>query len=150
MSQAHIENVIVELNPKKATGYDAVPPKILKDSVKIITELLTQLFNTSANETFFPCDLKYANVTPTYKKDDCTNKENYRPISILPSISKIFERILSHQMISYVNNIISSYLCGFRKGYNPQHALLRLVNNLNKSLDHKKGRTSHDRFIKSI
>ena len=96
------------------------------------------MFNTSIEETFFPCDLKYANVTPTYKKDDCTNKENYRPISILPSISKIFERLMSHQICSYVNNIISPYLCGFRKGYNPQHALLRLLNNLNKSLDHKK------------
>ena len=115
MTQPHIENEIKELNPKKATGYDAIPPKILKDSVRIIKEPLTQLFNTSVNETFFPCDLKYANVTPTYKKDDCTNKENYRPISILPSISKIFERILSHQMISYVNNIISPYHLDFEK-----------------------------------
>ena len=96
------------------------------------------MFNTSIDKSVFPSDLKYANVTPTYKKDDCTNKENYRSISILPSTSKVFERLMSDQIISFVNNIISPYLCGFRKGYNPQHALLRLLNNLNKSLDQKK------------
>ena len=61
----------------------------------------------------------------------------YRPISILPSISKIFERLMFHQITSFVENIISPYLCGFRKGYSTQHALLRLMNKLNTSLDMK-------------
>ena len=65
------------------------------------------------------------------------SKTNYRPISILPSFSKIFERLMFQQMTSYVSNILSPYLCGFRKGYNAQHALLRLKNYLNKSLDKK-------------
>ena len=95
------------------------------------------MFNTSVNENFFPSDLKYANVSPLFKKGDSTNKENYRPISILPSISKIFERLIFQQMTTYVSSLLSPYLCGFRKGYNPQHALLRLINHLNKSLDGK-------------
>ena len=72
-----------------------------------------------------------------YKKDDSTNKENYRPISILPSISKLFERLMFHKLTSYISSSLSPYLCGFRKGFNAQHALLRLKNKLNISLDKK-------------
>ena len=92
---------------------------------------------TKIDENLFPADLKYANVSPLFKKDDNTAKENYRPISILPSISKIFERLMFQQITSYVSNLLSPYLCGFRKGYNAQHALLRLKDLLNKSLDRK-------------
>ena len=73
----------------------------------------------------FPNDLKYVNITPCFKNDENINKSNYRPISVLPSIPKIIE------------NKISQYYCGFRNGYNTQHALLRLFDKLNKSLDRK-------------
>ena len=85
----------------------------------------------------FPSDLKYANVTPLHKKDDTTNKENYQPISILPSISKIYERIMFQQITKYISGSLSPYLCGFRKGYSAQHALLQLTNKLDICLDKK-------------
>ena len=113
------------------------PPKIIKDSVTMLTPPITKLFNTSITECLFPSDLKYANVTPLYKKDDSTRKENYRPISILPTISKIFERLMFQQITSHISNSLSPFLCGFRKGYNAQHALLRLKNKLNLCLDKK-------------
>ena len=98
---------------------------------------LTQLFNTSVEDKHFPSDLKYANIAPLYKKDDNTDKSNYRPISILPSISKIFERLMFKQITTYVSNLLSPYLCGFRKGCNAQLVLLRLKNKMNKWLDKK-------------
>ena len=137
VNHSKIEKEILELNPKRATGPDAIPPKVVKDAFRVVKSPLTQLFNTTVEENHFPTNLKYADVSPHYKKDDNTNKENYRPISILPSISKIFERLMFQQVTSYVSNLLSPYLCGFRKGYNTQHALLRLKNNLNKSLDKK-------------
>ena len=79
----------------------------------------------------FPHNLKFANVTPLFKKDDDTDKANYRPVSVLPS-TKLFERLMFKQ-ITFVVNIISQYLCGFRKGYNKQHILLRQLDKLNKS-----------------
>ena len=88
----------MELNPQKIAGFDAIPSKIIKDSVTVLTSPLTNLCNTSVVESLFLSDLKYANVTPLYKKDDSTNKENYRPISILPSISKILERLMFQQI----------------------------------------------------
>ena len=109
----------------------------IRDSITVVKALLTTLFNTSVKESPFPSGLKYGNVSPLYKKDENTKKENYRPISILPSISKIFERLMFQQITSYVSNLLSPCLCGFRKGYNAQHAFLRLKNSLTMSLDIK-------------
>ena len=128
---------ILDLNTKKSSGHDSIPPKIIKGSAAILSTPLKELFNISIEECLFPSDLKYADVAPLFKKDDNTNKENYRPISILPSISKLFERLIFQQISSHVANKLSPFLCGFRKGYNAHHALLRLKHKLNRSLDNK-------------
>ena len=130
-----MEKEILALNNKKAAGADNIPSRILKDAISVVVSPLTQLFNSSVIEPHFPTKLKCANVIPLFKKDSNTDKKNYRPISILPSISKVFERLMFRQITHYVDTIISPYLCGFRKGYSPQHALLRLKDILNKSLD---------------
>ena len=130
-----MEKEILALNNKKAAGADNIPSRILKDAISVVVSPLKQLFNSSVIETHFPTKLKCANVIPLFKKDSNTDKKNYRPISILPSISKVFERLMFRQITNYVDTIISPYLCGFRKGYSPQHALLRLKDILNKSLD---------------
>jgi len=128
---------INDLNPKKTTGADSIPAKILKRSIDIVKEPLTQLFNNSIDKSEFPSDMKLANVSPLFKKNDSTMKQNYRPISVLSSISKVFERIMFKQISLFMTNILSPYLCGFRKGFNAQQALLRLFDNLNRSLDKK-------------
>ena len=139
----HMRTEILALNTKKSAGHDSIPPKIVKGSVSILTIHLRDLFNVSLDKCMFPSDLKYADVTPLFRKDDNTNtntntnKENYRPISTLPCISKLFERLMFQQISSHVANIPSPFLCGFRKGYNAQHARLRLNNKLNMSLDNK-------------
>ena len=92
--EKEIEKEILELSSEKSAGPDAIPPKVIKDSVSVLKSLHTQLFNPSVEENHFPSDLKYANIAPLYQKDDNTDKMNYRPISIPPSISKIFERLM--------------------------------------------------------
>ena len=137
LNEIDIESEIKLLNSKKAPGVDGIPTRILKEAVDILKYPLAQLFNVSIENHFFPNDLKFANVTPIFKKDENINKENYRPISILPSISKIFERSMFKQITIFIEHKVSQYLCGFRKGYNTQHALLRLMDKLNRSLDKK-------------
>ena len=127
----------LELNPKIFAGFDSIPSNIIKDSIAVLMSPVTNLFNTAVIECLFPSDLNYANVTPFHKKDDTTNKENYRPISISPSTSKIYERIMFQKTTKYISGSLSPYPCGFRKGYSAQHALLRLTNKLNISLDKK-------------
>ena len=75
----------------------------------------------------FPQNLKLADITPVYKKKDPILAENYRPVSVLPSVSKIFERIIQKQFSSFIDNFLSPYLCGYRKGFNTQYALLSLI-----------------------
>ena len=81
--------------------------------------------------------MKLADITPVYKKNDPLDKTNYRSISILPVVSKIFERIMQKQINDFIIGFLSPFLCGYKKGFNTQHALLTLVENWRKSLDNK-------------
>ena len=83
----------------------------------------------------FPDELKVADVIPVFKKEDPNNKANYRLISLLPIISKIFERVLFEQTEKFSEKILSPKLCGFRKGHSTQHALLNLLKNWQKTFD---------------
>ena len=76
-------------------------------------------------------------MTPIFKKDDATQAKNYRPISVLPSLSKVFERLIQKQLLSHIDNYLSSYLCGYRKGYSAQNALIHLIEKWKQTLDAK-------------
>ena len=71
--------------------------------------------------------MKLADITPIFKKGSKTLKSNYRPLSILPNLSKLFERPLFHQISKYFENLPSPYQCGFRKGHSAQHSLLAML-----------------------
>ena len=83
----------------------------------------------------FASQLKLADITPLHKKLDTLNKENYRPVSLLPVVSKLFERLMQKQMISYIEKFLSPYLCGYRKGFNTQYALLAMIEKWKEVLD---------------
>ena len=68
-----------------------------------------------------------ADVSPIFKKEDSFKKENYRPVSILPHMSKVFERILYKQIDTFMTTKFSPYLCGFRKNHNAQYSLLKMI-----------------------
>ena len=80
--------------------------------------------------------MKLADITPIFKKDDATLAKNYRPVSVLPVVSKIFERIMQKQITVYIEEHLSPYLCGFRKGFNTQYPL-SLIEKWKMSLDKK-------------
>ena len=98
---------------------------------------ITDCFNSSILNCNFPEELKLANVVPVLKKDDPLNKKNYRPISLLPIFSKVFEKILFEQITSFFNDKFSTLLCGFRKGFSTQHSLFNLILKWQKCLDNK-------------
>ena len=84
----------------------------------------------------FSHELKVAAVIPVFKKEDPKNKANYRPISLLPIISKIFERVLFEQIEKFSEKILSPKLCGFRKDHSTQHALFKSTEKLAKNFRH--------------
>ena len=90
------------------------PVKIIKDNIDIFSEFIFHNFNNSIFDATFPSELKNADVIPVFKKKDRNNIENYRPVSILPNLSKIYERCLYDQ---YFSHILSKWQCGFRKSF---------------------------------
>ena len=127
ISVSDIEKEIKTINPKKATPSGNIPPKILKLSSDTTAITLQELFNESLSNCEFPDKLKLADITPVFKKKKPLDKANYRPVSVLPPISKIYEKLLQMQISNYTENILSSYLCGYRKGYSTQHTLICLI-----------------------
>ena len=132
-----VENELKNINPNKATTNNNIPPKILKQSSTVSSPVLHKLLNESFVSCIFPEDLKLADITPVFKKKDPLEKSNYRPISVLPVLSKLFEKFIQKQMCEYMEPYLSPYLCGFRKGYNSQQALLSLIEIWKIFLDNK-------------
>ena len=98
ISHGDIVKELNKLKSKKASQKTDISIKIVKENVDIISHFLYHNFNNSLScytcYVAFPTDMKYANVTPIHKKDDKTDKTNYRPISILPNLSKVYERLM--------------------------------------------------------
>ena len=125
------------LDPKKGSPQEAIPAKILKSNADLFCFPLTELFNKLVEESSFPDDLKNADVSSLFKKDDNMSKKNYRPISLLPSIAKIFERLMHKQLSEFTERFFSPLLGGFRQGYNTQHVLLNFLQYCKNSIDNK-------------
>ena len=138
-----LEEVIKEVNNLKDKGapIESIPVGILKRQVNIYAEKLTKCFNEEVvGKACFPDSLKEAEVMPVFKdKGDSNDKSNYRTISCLPPLAKVFEKLVFKQLSSYFENIFSPILSGFRKGCNTQSALLRMLEIWYKHLD--KGKT---------
>ena len=80
---------------------------------------LQELFNESLSNCEFPEKLKFADMTPVFMKKTPLDKANYRSVSVLPPFSKIYDKLLQKQINNYIENILSPYLCGYRKGLVP-------------------------------
>ena len=89
----------------------------------VTAETLQQLFNQALTTGEFPTNLKNADVTPVFKKNNPLSKENYRPVGGLP----IFEKLMQNQINPHIKSFLSPYLWCYRKGFNSQHALISLI-----------------------
>ena len=130
-----IKKELSALDCKKASIASSIPPKFLKENSRACCEPLLNIINHGILSSCFNNGLKIADLTPIYKVGDTTDKTNYRNISLLPVVSKIFEKIMQAQISAYVENFLSPFLCGYRKGYSAQHALLYMLEKWRLSLD---------------
>ena len=97
--------------------------------------MIYKLFNYRIDKGEFPNDLKHADIVSVYKKNNKCEKENYRPISILSNLSKIYEKLMYNQLYDYFDNILLPTQCGFRKGYSAQHCLLVMIEKIKETID---------------
>ena len=96
---------------------------------------LTRIINSSIQNGCFPDELKAAEVTPIFKKNDDLDKENYRPVSVLPHVSKIIERVMYIQIENFMEDKLSKLLTGFRKNHSTQHYLVNMLQKWKSTLD---------------
>ena len=120
---------ILSVNQNKSTS-GTIPTKVSSFLVKEICISLTDCINSTILNGKFSSALKMADLIPIFKKDDPFEKANYRSISLLPSISKVYEKLIYQQLNAFSENKLSPFLCGFRSRYSTQHTLLNLINKL--------------------
>ena len=135
-----IINISKSLKNKNSTDLWSMSTKILKSSVAVVAEHLCTLFNMCLDCGVFPSKMKLAKVIPVHKKGARDDKNNYRPISLLPTFSKIFEKIILQQISNFFasNNILTPKQFGFRKSLSTIDAIAGLMEKLLSSLDKSK------------
>ena len=140
VTEDYIANVISNLKNKSSYGYDNISNKLIKLAKGVLTQPLTLISNQILRTGIFPKELKISRVKPLFKSGDPLQFNNYRPVSLLPSLSKIFEHVIFDQIMCYLteNSLLSSEQFGFRPGHSTELAALRMVDHIIKQMDNGK------------
>jgi hypothetical protein len=131
--------MLTQLNSSKSCGPNSIPSNLLKTHALHFVEPIKFVINKSLIEGSFPNILKIAEVCPIYKKGAKSKCENYRPISLLSNLSKLFERAMHTRIYEFLEKSDALYNLqfGFRKNFSTNHALLSIVEEIRKNLDSK-------------
>jgi hypothetical protein len=134
-----IERIILSLKSSQPHGYDEISNNILKTCKAFISELISFLCNKVLFEGIFPDRLKYITIIPVHKKGDKNLVSNYRPISLLTSINKIFEKVIYNRLLKHLNeqNILSKHQFCFRENLGTDNAIYSLISGILGSLNKK-------------
>ena len=140
ISTDYLYDIIKKFDPKPTIGHDGISMKIVKLLERNFIEALTLTINQSLNSGVFPDSLKIAKILPIYKKGVDSIFDNYRPISILPAISKLFERVVYNQLYDYfiTNKLLYFSQHGFRKIHSTETASLEFIDRIMQHLDNGK------------
>ena len=131
ITNVQVLKILTKLVNGKATGLHGIPNKAIKSSATLITPALTYIFNISIKTRVFTWDFKLSKVTPVFKSGDRDELGNYRPISVIPTIARVFEKLIYNQLHTYFmdNNLLSNEQYGFRSIHSTALALSRASNN---------------------
>ena len=134
--EQEIRKIILDTR-NSAPGHDKITSKVIKPIIDILTTPLTYITNLSFTEGVFPSELKIAQVLPLYKSNDPMLFNNYRPISLLPYFSKLFERLMYNRLINFIekHKLLYQYQFGFRRNHFTFMALVILLENITTALD---------------
>ena len=121
------EREILKLDTKKANLQGDIPTKFLIKTYDIISNYLRKYYNKAKQEHKYPTSLTMADVIPIHKKEEKTLAENYRPISLISVVSKLFERNMYTEIIDFIENSLSPFIFGFRKGHSTEQCLVLMI-----------------------
>ena len=138
-NSTEIEKLISNLDSKKSPGFDELSAKFLILYATHISVTLANIFNISISSGVYPDHLKTAQVTLIYKNGEKSDPSNYRPISVLSLMNKVFEKILHKRLYKYLTKfkILFEYQFGFREGHSTTQALIEITDRLKSAIDNK-------------
>ena len=133
----YVRNQLKSLKWKKAIGLDQLPSSLLKDSANEIAIPLAHIINLSLNSSSVPTSWKKAKVIPVFKSGSVEDVSNYRPISVLPILSKIMERVVFTQLSEYLetNKLLTNCQFGYRYKRSTECAATLFVDNIRREVD---------------
>jgi hypothetical protein len=140
-SDAGEVNILInQLNSTKASGPNGVPTRILQMISREISSPLSKIINIAITSGTHPERLKLVNVIPIFKKGSRLSVSNYRPISLLSNINKIFEKIIYKRIYSFIekNECLYNLQFGFRAKHSTTHALINITEKIRSALDNNK------------
>ena len=137
LSTRRVQTALEKLDVRKAAGYDLVTPKVLKIASSGIAESLTKLFNESILKGEWPEAWKKGEWCPVFKRDDRQDKKNYRPITLLCLVNKVYEQLLSEQVYEDFDSILDPNLTAYRKMHSCETTLIRLTEDWKLAADAK-------------
>lgn len=132
ISPLEVQNAINDLKMNSSPGLDGLENRYIKLASHVLIYPLADLFNLSLSTCEIPAVWKCARITPLHKGGDVLDTNNYRPISIICSIAKVFEKLIYNQLSHYltINNILTPFQSGFRSNYSTTTALLKFTNDV--------------------
>ena len=135
VTMVDIHTIISKMKPKPNSGPELISAKLLKACSAQLCPILVHLINLSLKQGIFPYQLKVAKVIPVYKSEDSHIFGNYRPISLLPAFSMVFEKCVAKQLTDYLNlnDLYYDLQFGFRKGHSTIHPLVKFLNYISES-----------------
>ena len=136
-TSADVERCLKGIKRLKSAGLDDLPPYLLKDSVPFISLPLAPIINLSFSTGFFPSQWKNSRIVPVYKSESTLSLGNYRPISILPFLSKIIEKLVHQQLMKFLdeNRLLSDFQFGFRPNISTELADTLFLDNVRKNVN---------------
>ena len=139
-NEIEIQNIISELPNKVSSGHDKINNNLLKELKFVLAKPLTDLFNKSMSQGCFPSAMKLSEVVPLHKGKSRMLPENYRPISLLVTISKVLEKLVYKRVYNYLQSNGSLYTSqyGFHSNHSTDNAVTELIGEILKNLENKK------------
>ena len=131
-----VQKIILNLRSDSSIGHDNIPLKFLKPVVDQITSPIVHIINTSIGKEIFPDSCKVARVCPIPKILNSVTVKDFRPISILPVLSKVYEKVILSQLLNYIEKsaVYSPTQAGYCKGHSTTTLLLKFRNDIRKAL----------------
>ena len=137
VSSSYVKEILDKLNPRKAVSADGISPRLLRLSAPVMVREITRLINFLIANRSLPDEWKCSNLTPVFKKDEDTRKENYRPVSVLTALSKVYEKVMYDQLFNTFRRHLSQNLSGFLKNHSCCTALLKMTEDWRRSLNNR-------------